>query len=469
MNENELTSFSLAELAALIRKKSISPLDLTKAYLKRIEAIDEGLNTFITLTAELAIEQAGQAEAELARGETIDGRPLGMLHGVPIALKDLIETAGIRTTAGSKFFAENIPLEDAQVYKRLRLAGAILLGKNNMHEIALGLTSVNPHFGAVHNPWAYDRVAGGSSGGSAAALAARLCAGALGSDTGGSVRVPAALCGIAGLKPTYGRISLRGVIPLSWNLDHVGTMARRVDDLAMLLQVIAGYDPGDPYSINIPVENYFDNIKGGIQGWRVALASGDYFHKTDEVVRNLISEAAVEFEKLGANVDLVPFPEAHSAALNNGLMVVADAAAFHTERLKTHPESFGEDVRQRLKVGAELPLNDYIQARRSQTLLRRQLEQFFESFNLLLLPTTPVPAPPIEGPSAVELAKLLTRYTAPFNLTGLPAISIPCGFTPEGLPVGLQIIGRPWAEAKLLQAAHAYEEVTEWHLMEPDL
>jgi aspartyl-tRNA(Asn)/glutamyl-tRNA(Gln) amidotransferase subunit A len=469
MNEAELTSLSLAEAAELIRRRAISPVELTQACLKRIERLDGKLISFITVSAEQALKQAHQAEQELMRSQAEESQALGILHGIPLALKDLFETEGVRTTAGSLFYSKYIPSEDAAVVRKLRQAGALLLGKTNMHEIALGLTSVNPHYGACRNPWALERVAGGSSGGSAAALAARFCPGALGTDTGGSIRVPAALCGVVGLKPTFGRVSLRGVIPLSWNLDHVGPMARRVGDAALLLQVMAGYDAREPNSVNIPVEDYSAQLKKGVKGWHIALAEDEYFAPTEETVQQAVNQAAVVLQKCGAHVERVAFPGAHQAALANGLMVVADAAAFHAERLRTQPGKFGSDVLQRLKSGAALPLIDYIQARRIQTQMRRQFTEFFEVYDILLTPTTPVVAPPIEGPNAVELARLLTRYSAPFNLTGLPAITVPCGFTAQGLPVGLQMVAKPWAEAQLLRAAYAYEQATDWQAAEPVL
>ncbi len=464
MSDGTLTSLTLAEAAQLIRLKQVSPIELTRACLERIEALDGQLNSFITVVAEEALEQARRAEAEILSDASV-----GLLHGVPLALKDLFETQGVRTTAGSKFFAEYMPGEDGEAVRKLRCAGAILIGKTNLHEIALGLTSVNPHYGPVHNPWSLQRIAGGSSGGSAAALAARLCFGSLGSDTGGSIRVPAALCGVAGLKPTFGRVSLRGVIPLSWNLDHAGPMARRTLDLAILLQVIAGYDPEDAYSAQMPVDDYQSEIEQGVRGWRVALAQDEYFENSDPEIQQLVGAAARVFVDLGGSLEARPFPGAFQAAIANGQMVIADAAVFHRERMQSLPEDFGLDVRQRLKNGAALGLSDYIQARRTQTLLRRQFETFFDSYDLLIMPTTPITAPPIDGPDALDVAGKLTRFTAPFNLTGLPAVSIPCGFTSAGLPVGMQIVARPWAEARLLRAAHTFECATNWHLHEPKL
>lgn len=465
MTDIDLTSLRLSEAAELIARRAITPLELTQAHLERIASLDARLNCFITLTADLALQQASQATASLRRL----GQPPSPLFGIPIGLKDLFETQGILTSAGSRFFAENIPAADAAVVAKLKDCGAILLGKLNMHEIALGVTNVNPHYGACRNPWALERITGGSSGGSAAALAAHLCMGALGTDTGGSIRIPAALCGIVGLKPTYGAVSLRGVMPLSWNLDHAGPMARRVRDVALLLQSIVGYDPKDPYSLQGKADNYTAQINEGVRGWRVALAVGDFFEGIEAEVWQAIQQASQVFEGLGARLERVELPAARQAALANGQMVVADAAFIHRERLQNQPEGFGQDVLERLQSGAALGQPEYIQAQRTQSLLRREFELFFEHCDILLTPTTPIPAPLIEGPDAVEQARLLTRFTAPFNLTGLPAISLPCGFNSQGLPIGLQIIARPWAEAALLCAAYAYEQVTDWHTKTPGL
>ena len=460
----EPTYLTISEAAGLISRRELSPVELAQAHLERIQRLQPRLNSIITVTAEAAL-----ARARLLEDEIHTGKWRGSLHGIPLALKDLYETAGVRTTHGSTFYAGYVPDADACVVEKLNAAGTVLLGKTNMHEIALGVTNVNPHYGPARNPWDPQRVTGGSSGGSAAALAAGMCMASLGSDTGGSIRIPASLCGVVGLKPTYGRVSLRGVIPLSWNLDHAGPMARSVRDVAILLDAISGYDPDDPASADISTGDYLAQLDGGIRGWKVALASDEFFTRADEQVLAAIQAAAGVLAQLGAQVIPVEFPDGHTAALTNGNMVTSDAAAFHRQRLEDNPGGFGSDVLQRLQMGAARTSSEYALLRREQSRLRRLYERFFEDFDLLITPSTPVVAPPIEGPDAIEQARLLTRFTAPFNLTGLPALSLPCGFSADGLPIGMQIVGRPWAEAAVLRAAQAYEQASEWHLRRPDL
>ncbi len=460
----ELTELSLFEAAGEIAARRLSPVELTRFCLERIERYNPSLNCFITLTAGSALQQAVQAEREIRRGNY-----RGPLHGIPLALKDLFETAGVRTTAGSRFFAEHLPEADSYVVQKLRSAGAVLLGKLNMHEIALGVTNENLHYGACRNPWDTSCITGGSSGGSAAAVSAGLCLGSLGSDTGGSIRIPSSLCGVVGLKPTYGRISLRGVIPLSWSLDHAGPLARRVRDAAVLLQAVAGFDAEDPASQPEPVDDYSALLEAGVRGWQVALAAGEFVEKADAQVLESVRAAGRLFEELGAVVEEVDLPELRDAAKSNGLMVTSEAAAFHRERIQSQPDHFAPDVLTRLQDGAAFTSTEYILARRTQSLLRRKFETFFSRYALLLLPSTPVTAPQREGEDAVQRAQLLTRFTAPFNLTGLPALSLPCGFDNQGLPIGLQIVAGPGKEAALLRAGQAYEAATDWHKRKPTL
>ncbi|GIW01269.1 amidase [Roseiflexus sp.] len=459
---SDLFRLTIEDAADLLARREISAVELTSAHLDRIATHDTRLNSFITVTADHALAQARAADNELARGAR-----RSPLHGIPIALKDLYDTAGVRTTAGATFFAERMPDVDARAVTLLYQAGAVLLGKLNMHEWALGVTNINPHYGPSRNPWDTSRITGGSSGGAAAALAAGLCMGALGSDTGGSIRIPASLCGIVGFKPTFGRVSLQGVVPLSWNLDHAGPMARTVTDVALLLQAIAGYDPDDPVSVAAPVDDLLASIDAGVGGWRIALVDDAHFGNADAEVLASVHRAAGVFEELGARVERVDLGRGQDAAQMNALMTTSDAAAFHRDRLRAHPEQFGADVRMRLERGAAFTSTEYILARRFQSEWRRQLERLFEQFDVLLTPTTPITALPIEGLDSVEAARQLTRCTAPFNLAGLPALSAPCGMSAAGLPIGLQIVAAPWREAHVLRAGKAFERATSWHRQTP--
>jgi aspartyl-tRNA(Asn)/glutamyl-tRNA(Gln) amidotransferase subunit A len=463
----DISAINLSTALEQLCRREFSAVELTEACLRQIERLNPTINAFITLTPELAFQGALQADALLK--VQLSGLETFTLLGMPIALKDIFETAGIRTTAGSRFFADHIPAEDAQVVQKLKLSGGVVLGKTNTHEIALGVTGVNPHYGAVKNPWNVTRVTGGSSSGSAAAVATGMCLATLGTDTGGSIRIPASLCGVVGLKPTYGRVSTRGVLPLSWNLDHIGPLTRTVRDAAMMLAAMGGFDLHDPASADMPLDDYLVHLEDDVRGWRMALAAGEYIEAADPQVLAGTAEAARVFTDLGAQVEKVDMSWLADLALANGRMVQADGAAFHRERLTEHPDWFGADVRDRLETGAALTSSDYALARRTQVEGRRRFEMFFKKCDVLLLPTTPIPAPPIEGTHAVEAARRLTRFTAPFNLAGLPALSVPCGFTDEKLPIGLQMISKHWGETKVLQAGHAFEQATQWHNRRPDI
>ena len=450
---DDLNSLTISSALELIRRKSTSPQDLASACLRQIEQLNPTFNAFITVS-----DVTARAESEAKT-----------LHGIPIAVKDLFDTAGIRTTAGSKFFADHIPENDAFVVEKLKQAGATIVGKTNTHEIALGVTGNNRHYGTARNPWDKTRIPGGSSSGSAIAVLTGMSLGALGTDTGGSIRIPASLCGIIGFKPTYGRVSLRGVFPLSWNLDHVGPLTKSVADAALLLQVISIYDPIDPASIKMLTGDYLGHLVDDMEGRKIAFGVGEYIEGADPEVLNAVSEARKVFESLKCRVQDVDVSWMREAALANKTMTQSDGAAVHRERLKEHPDWFGEDIRRRLEDGAKTTSTEYILARRTQSEVRKRCEHFFETYDLLILPTTPITAPLIEGLDAIEQAGRLTRFTAPFNLTGLPALSLPCGFTKNGLPIGLQIISRTWAEAKVLNAGHAFEQATEWHKKRPEL
>jgi aspartyl-tRNA(Asn)/glutamyl-tRNA(Gln) amidotransferase subunit A len=461
----DLPTLTLFAALEQLRSREYSTLELIEACLNQIARLNPVINAFITPTPELSVQGALQADTLLNKNPS-NLNNLAML-GLPVGIKDMIDVAGVPCTAGSKFFSESNPAEDALVVQKLKLSGAVILGKTNTHEIALGVTGVNPHFGAVKNPWDLSRIAGGSSSGSAAAVASGMCLAAIGTDTGGSIRIPAALCGMVGLKPTYGRISTRGVIPLSWSLDHIGTITHTVRYAGLMLSVMGGFDPHDPACVNTPMEDYLLHLKEGVRDWRIALSAGEYIETSDTRIVTALDEAAHVFKNLGARVEKVDISWLRELASANGQITQADAAAFHHERLKEHPDWFGADVLQRLQNGAALSSTEYALARRVQFEGRRRFEMFFEKFDILLLPSTPIPAPKIDDTGAIEAARQLTRFTAAFNLTGLPAMSVPCGFTESGLPMGLQIVSRHWGESKVLRAGYAFEQATEWHERNP--
>ena len=460
MNGTDILTIEKA--LAKLRKGEATAASLAEACFRQIERLNPELNAFIT-----PIDPQTAVQAQLPS----DGKPFSnTLRGIPVAVKDLFDTAGIRTTIGSKFFADNLPEKDAFVVEKLREAGAVILGKTNTHEIALGVTGNNPHYGTARNPWDTTRIPGGSSSGSAIAVATGMAIAALGTDTGGSIRIPASLCGVVGFKPTFGRVSMRGVFPLSWNLDHVGPLTTCVKDAALMLQVISVYDPLDPASIRMLTGDYLGHLVDDMGGRKIALGVGEFIESAEPEVLNAVRDAAKVFaEKLGCKVQEVNVSWMRDAALANKTMTQADGAAVHRDRLKDNPELFGEDIRRRLEDGARTTSTEYILARHTQTETKKRFEQFFETYEFLILPTTPIPAPAVEGNDAVEQAGRLTRFTAPFNLAGLPAISIPCGFTEVGLPIGLQIVSRAWGDAKVLNAGYAFEQATEWHKRRPTL
>ena len=461
MDDGTLLDGSLEDAIAALRSRSIRSSELTELSLRRIAARDPELNAFIAVTADAARERARAADAR------------GALAGAPIALKDLFDVSGVATTAGSVLLAANRPREDSVVARRLFDAGAVNLGKTNLHEWAFGVTTDNPHFGPTRNPWATDRIPGGSSGGSAAALIAGLCFGSVGSDTGGSIRIPAALCGIVGLKPTYGRTSLRGAIPLAWSLDHAGPMARSVRDAAILLQVVAGYDPDDPASADVPVDDYLADIESGVRGLRIGVVRGRFFERLNadeqpaQEVADSVGAAADALAREGARLEEAELPRADELRNAQTVIIGTEAAAYHRERIAAHRAAYGSDVARRIDLGLARSGVDYAAARRTRDELRRAYASALATWDAVLLPTTPITAPLREGQDALAAAATLTAYTSPFNLTGLPAISVPCGFDGRGLPIGLQLVARPWAEARLLRIARAYERATAWHERRP--
>ncbi len=462
---------SIAELSGLLRRKAASPVEVTRAYLERIDALDRRLAAYITVTREQALAQAAEAEREIARGDY-----RGPLHGVPVAVKDIIYTRGVLTTAGSRVLADFVPDQDSSIVQRLREAGAVMLGKLNLSEFATGGTIDHP-FGTPRNPWNTEHTPGGSSSGSGVAVAAGLCAGALGSDTGGSVRGPAGFCGIAGLRPTYGRVTRHNVIPMCWAMDTIGPMARTVQDCAILLQAIAGHDPGDPTSSVEPVPDYLAGLQGDIKGLRLGLPVEMFeFEGLDAEVRDATRKAVGVLEELGALAADVSLPT--SARGGAVFLAIADseASAFHDQWLRTRASDYDWSTRVRLEMASILPATAYLRAQRLRSVIRRELMEALDRVDVLALPTGPVPAPTIAAstgrPGGYYQGKQdlgRRRYTSLASLAGLPALSVPCGFTASGLPIGLQLIGRPFDEGLLFKLGHAYQQATDWHMRHPEL
>jgi len=445
-----MTEITIAEAADLLHRKQISPVELTTSCLDRIEELNPTVNAFITVMHDSVLVQAREAEDEIRAGNW-----RGPLHGIPIGLKDLIDTAGVKTTCASALFAERVPGEDAEVVQRLKRAGAVLIGKQNMQEFAWGGTSASSYFGAVHNPCDSERIAGGSSGGSAAAVATGMCFGALGTDTGGSVREPAAFCGIVGLKPTYGRVSTRGVFPLSFSLDHVGPLCRNIIDTALLLQAIAGYDKSDTTSVDWPVESYTDSLNLRSKP-RIGVVRRPFFDDLDPEIENAINNALKQISYLSSDILEVDLPA------TPGAVQAAEVYAVHSKYFSASPELYGPWMRERMRQAAAVDAATYIQARQELDRVRRSAPEVFANVDLLVTPTTPVP--PITLKEAMEMSpepagELWLRNTRPFNAYGFPTISIPCGFTRTGLPIGLQIAGPNFAEASLLSFAYALEQI----------
>lgn len=457
---SDLTRLTLSEASQWLANRTVSAVELTQACLDRIEKFNRPLNAFITVTGEQALAVARQRDEQIRRGKRI-----GPLHGIPIAVKDNIDTAGVRTTAASELFKDRVPPEDAEVVRRLKQAGAVVLGKTNLQEFAYGGSSAVSCFGPVHNPWALERVPGGSSGGSAAATAAGLCFGSLGTDTAGSVRMPASYCGIVGLKPTYGRVSNRGSIPLSWTLDHIGPLTRTVLDTALMLEAMAGFDTLEPASADVPVDRYSRELTLRKSQLRIGLPRHPFFDEVDPEIAAAVA-AAVDILRSSAesvrDVELPPLPAMH-------LIMGTEAYAYHERWLADSPQKYQPDTRGRIiGLSEHVAKEDYANARRACDVLRRDIGKLFADVDVLIMPTVPSPPSLIE-PIADNAARdpERTRNTWPFDVTGLPAISIPCGFSKSGLPIGLQIVGAPFAESTVLAVAYAYEQATEWHRRKP--
>ena len=457
---------TIHQAAELLRKGELSPVEITRACLERIRETDDRLHSFILLLADDALEQARIAEAEIRRGDY-----KGPLHGIPFALKDLYDTAGVRTTSGSYVDLDRVPAVDATTTARLKAAGGILLGKLAMHEFALGGPDWTTPFEPARNPWNLAHITGGSSSGSGSAVAAGQCLGALGSCTGGSIRGPASLCGIVGLKPTYGRVSRFGVVTLSWSQDHAGPMTWTVEDAAYMLQAIAGHDPKDPTSSRAPVPDYALSLKEDLRGVKIGLPRHYFFDPepgvSPEVVAT-VERAIANLEQMGAEIQEVTLPSLDYVRAANTVIMLSEAYAYHEPNLKSRPGDFGEIVRARFRIGGMLSASDYLQAQRVRSWARRDFAAALQKVDLLATPTMTQPAPAFEGYD--PLATVRGRsFTAPFNVTGLPAISVPCGFTETGLPVGMQLAGKPFDEPGIIRAAYAYQQQAGWREMRPPL
>lgn len=452
---NDLAYLSITEAARRFRAGTLLPETLADCALERIGALEPQVGAWVAVWRDDALAAARRAAAELAAGYD-----RGPLHGIPIGVKDLIDVAGKPTLAGAPQLLDGqTATQDAPVVERLRTAGAVLLGKTRTHPLAMG--TITP---GTHNPWDVTRVPGGSSGGSAAALAAGMCLGALGSDTGGSIRLPAALCGVTGLKPTYGRVSKRGVLPLAWSLDHVGPLARSAEDCARLLQALAGYDPADPRSVDAPVPDFLAGRDAGVRGLRVGVLQGTFSRGLHPDYPGALAGAAEVFARLGATLAdaQLPFEQEYGEMMR--AILPAEAATIHHARFLAQPELFHPTIRPRLDAGLVIPATMYLQAQRLRVAMRDSCLALFERHDVLLAPTDRQPAPLISSGAGAT-----TDLTSPFNLTGFPVLALPCGFTTDSLPLSMQLVSAPWAEATLVRAGCAYQRETDWHTRRPDL
>ena len=471
MEKRDIPFMSAAELSGFIAGKEVSPVEATEAYLERIEQLDGKLNSYITVIADDALRSAREAEQAI-----VQGHYRGPMHGVPVAVKDQIFTRGVRTTGGSRILADFVPDEDATVVTKLDQAGAVLLGKLNMSEFAMAEIYDHP-YGTPRNPWDLARNPGTSSSGSGAATAAFLCATSLGEDTGGSIRSPATWCGLVGLRPTSGRVSRYGVMGAVWSMDTAGPISRTVEDCAITLQTIAGHDPKDAYSQNVPVPDYRRSLSGDMRGLRVgALKERMETDLLDPEYRDTVLKATAVLGELGGVVEEVSIPLTdHSGAISWGI-IATEWSALYRDTFMSRLEDLDHNNRIRFLSGSLLPAQSYYKAQKLRSLVRQQVLAALEQFDVLVLPTGTIPAPLVESEQgfktreramAAPLGRMST--TGPFNLAGVPAISVPCGFTASGLPLGLQIVGRPFAEETVLNVAYAYEQATPWHTRRPPI
>jgi aspartyl-tRNA(Asn)/glutamyl-tRNA(Gln) amidotransferase subunit A len=443
-------------------RAEVSAVELAEGVLERIAALQPVTNAYITVTADLARADARRVDERRARGE-----PVGPLAGLPVALKDNIDVAGVPGTRGSDWFRDRVPERDAEVARRLRAAGAVIVGKTTLHEFAYGATTNNPHYGACRNPWDPDRVPGGSSGGSGAALGADQCLAALGTDTGGSVRIPAALNNVSALRPTYGVVSNRGVFPISASLDTVGPMARTIADVAAVFATIAGYDRDDPWAIEHPYDDPLATLDRGVAGLRIGLPSTFFFDGVEPDIERNVRAAAAVLADLGADVREVDVPGAEHAVDTATLLIRAEALALHRERLAADPGRFGEDVRRRLELGREISGADVAAAIARMRAWRVEMLRVFDGVDLLLTPTTNATAPRIDDSEMIATTAQLTRFTYAWSLAWMPAVSVPSGLDARGLPTGVQVAAAPWRDAVALRAGHAFQRVTGHHRARP--
>ncbi len=471
MIEHDVLELSLSEAARLVSTKEVSPVELVDACLGRIDSVNDKLAAYIEVYRDGARQVAKAAETMISAGHR-----LGPLHGVPIALKDNIGLAGLVTTAGSKILEDWRPDVDATVAERLKGSGAIIIGKTNMHEFAWGGTSANPHYGFVRNPWNTDRFPAGSSGGSGAAVAARTCYGALGTDTGGSIRLPSAINGIVGIRPTIGRVSNAGIVPLAWSMDTVGPMARTVEDCALMFNVIAGYDPRDLSSTTIPTVNYTADLNHGVQGLRIGIVSDYFFHHLQAPVHDAVKAALDTLVELGASVIDVAIENIHGNISAQLTVESCEPSTYHQQWLRERPQDYGDDVRLLLEIGELHLATHYLQAQRYRSLLRAEFMDAFKSVDVFICPTLPFTATRI-GETLVEIENgieedmlaAIMQFTGVPSLTGLPSLNVPCGFDPDGLPIGMQVIARPFDETTLFRVGSAFQQATDFHHRSPQL
>ena len=464
--ETNLCYLTIRDAGGMLRRRELSPVELTRAFLDRIEALDGRLHAFITVLRNEALSDARSAEADIVRGNY-----KGPLHGIPIGLKDIYDTAGVRTTSGSRLDIDRIPTQSATAAARLQDTGAVLLGKLMTYEYALGGPDVTTPFPAARNPWNLDHIPGGSSSGSGAAVAAALCMGAMGTDTGGSVRNPASLCGIVGLKATYGRVSRFGVVTLSWSQDHCGPLTWIVEDTALMLQAIAGHDPRDPTTSTTQVPDYSMALREDIKGLTIGVPRHFFFASSPDVdpeVLSVVEKGLGVLQELGANLEEVTIPSLAYVRAANAVIMLSEAYAFHERNLSTRPNDFGDIGRARFRIGGLASSRDYIQAQRVRQVIKREFAEIFQLVDVLATPTVTQPAAAFQGYD-VTGALGGASFAAPFNVTGLPAISVPAGFTESGLPVGMQIAGKPFDEPTVLRVAHTYERYARWFERRPQL